>query len=716
MTKEEIFELCKSSKNGVILREKNFKKNFPDVYVEVLSFSNYDISFIQKLYNYFYEIKTIPITNCGKEKPFRNFKYGYNDFCSQNCHCLIEYSNKKRAETNIQKFGVEYPTKNETIKRKISNTKLNYSDDKKENISNKQRATLKLHYANYKEVISKRIENLYGVKNISQIKTVSKKAKKSNIDRHGGVGFSSKKINEKIKQTNLARYGVENPTQSEIIKEKTKQNNLKKYGVEYFVQSNVFKEKYKNSCMKKYGVDNSSKNPEIKKKISDKNKIYHARKTILKHPDIIEIKDNTFIVKCDDDCVCGGSFEIPKNIYFQRKSVGVKLCTIKNPIQQKLEMENGFCLYIRNIYNGEIIVHDRTILNGKEIDIYLPELKLGFEFNGDYWHSNPLFSKYTESGVSTHWEETQLKEYNANLKGVSLFIIWEEEWLNHTEEIKLYIKSIIDNKTETKTAYYKLKNFLQNIQTNFIENEFGLFETDSVIIKYANGFYCNKKTIDKDWFVVSDKRVIYAYDFEINDNTKFEIIKSIIKHAVGETENKIYARKCKLREITNKESRAFLDKNSIFGHRNATITIGLFFKNELVMVYSFGYNFYGKTSNIEVIRVCTKKNTIVVGGSSKCLKYFLTNYKETILDRNLVFYVDKIHQDGSSLHGFKFVNHSFGFMNYWNFDYNDDKLCGKRHTAFNRMPSQHKKIKELEQANIITSILTIGVDKYIFCN
>ena len=30
---------------------------------------------------------------------------------------------------------------------------------------------------------------------------------------------------------------------------------------------------------------------------------------------------------------------------------------------------------------------NRTILNGKEIDIYIPSLKLGIEYNGLYWHS-----------------------------------------------------------------------------------------------------------------------------------------------------------------------------------------------------------------------------------------------------------------------------------------------------------------------------------------
>ena len=38
-------------------------------------------------------------------------------------------------------------------------------------------------------------------------------------------------------------------------------------------------------------------------------------------------------------------------------------------------------------YTGTIIHNDRTILRPKEIDIYIPDLKIGIEYNGLYWHS-----------------------------------------------------------------------------------------------------------------------------------------------------------------------------------------------------------------------------------------------------------------------------------------------------------------------------------------
>lgn len=38
-------------------------------------------------------------------------------------------------------------------------------------------------------------------------------------------------------------------------------------------------------------------------------------------------------------------------------------------------------------YTGTIIHNDRIVIKPKEIDIYLPDLKIGIEYNGLYWHS-----------------------------------------------------------------------------------------------------------------------------------------------------------------------------------------------------------------------------------------------------------------------------------------------------------------------------------------
>ncbi len=62
--------------------------------------------------------------------------------------------------------------------------------------------------------------------------------------------------------------------------------------------------------------------------------------------------------------------------------------------------------------------HNRKLLNGKEIDLYDEEKKIGIEFNGNYWHNEYNKNK------KYHQEKSLLAEK----KGVFLFHIFEHEW------------------------------------------------------------------------------------------------------------------------------------------------------------------------------------------------------------------------------------------------------------------------------------------------
>ena len=51
------------------------------------------------------------------------------------------------------------------------------------------------------------------------------------------------------------------------------------------------------------------------------------------------------------------------------------------------KIENYLLDFIKNNYNDIIINNSKKIIEGYELDIYLPDLKLAFEFNGVYWHN-----------------------------------------------------------------------------------------------------------------------------------------------------------------------------------------------------------------------------------------------------------------------------------------------------------------------------------------
>jgi hypothetical protein len=91
--------------------------------------------------------------------------------------------------------------------------------------------------------------------------------------------MKNSEIKEKLKQSILKKYGVEHNSQSEEIKKQKKEKSLQKYGVEYVLQSNQVRKQIKQTNLLKYGV----KNPQQNKDIRNKNYETNLKKYGVKH-------------------------------------------------------------------------------------------------------------------------------------------------------------------------------------------------------------------------------------------------------------------------------------------------------------------------------------------------------------------------------------------------------------------------------------------------
>lgn len=83
--------------------------------------------------------------------------------------------------------------------------------------------------------------------------------------------MKNSEIKEKLKQSTLKKYGVEHNSQLEKIKNQKKEKSLEKYGVEYVLQSPQVREQIKQTNLFKYGVENPQQNKDIKNKTCDTN-------------------------------------------------------------------------------------------------------------------------------------------------------------------------------------------------------------------------------------------------------------------------------------------------------------------------------------------------------------------------------------------------------------------------------------------------------------
>jgi len=91
----------------------------------------------------------------------------------------------------------------------------------------------------------------------------------------GGYCENCSKENGKVKilETNLHKFGLDNPMKNSEIKEKLKQSTLKKYGVEHNSQSEIIKDKKRNTCLKNFGFTSHLKSPKIREQIIQTNLI-----------------------------------------------------------------------------------------------------------------------------------------------------------------------------------------------------------------------------------------------------------------------------------------------------------------------------------------------------------------------------------------------------------------------------------------------------------
>lgn len=88
----------------------------------------------------------------------------------------------------------------------------------------------------------------------------------------------------------------------------------------------------------------------------------------------------------------------------------------------------------------EIIQSDYSVLGSHEVDILIPSLNLGFEYNGDWWHSDKWINK--KLGVTAREYHTQ-KLTGAASAGVDLYFVWESDWIASRSLIESAVTSII---------------------------------------------------------------------------------------------------------------------------------------------------------------------------------------------------------------------------------------------------------------------------------
>lgn len=254
-------------------------------------------------------------------------------------------------------------------------------------------------------------------------------------------------VRKRTEKTNLEKYGTKSPTENKEILKKRDDKFEKKHGVRNPMQvekirnasvetrkpmqKKIQRNREKNNKIK-YGVENVMKLDENKKKLSDlhigesKNRIIN----LLNELGLTVLDYSKCSSKCRLKCNnCGNEFEAnPNHLFDVRRMNCCQECAEARYGKTQKEISN-FCKQ----YFNDVVDDDRSILEGKEIDILIPEVNIGIEYDGFYWHCETSGKKDRKY----HLNKTLL----AKSKNIDLIHIFEDEWLFKKDIVKSILKS-----------------------------------------------------------------------------------------------------------------------------------------------------------------------------------------------------------------------------------------------------------------------------------
>lgn len=223
---------------------------------------------------------------------------------------------------------------------------------------------------------------------------VHKKARETCLKRYGAISWM--KTEEAKKAQGVIFNTPEIIEHAKIVRAKT---NLSRYGVLHTGQLPEVRERRRRTCLEKYNAESYPQS--------------------LVPPESLEILNTK-------EAVIQLFMEYPEyNTIKLGKLLGVSGETLRRRLQQFdllffiQQPTSSFERELKQLFPTVELRKDRTVLDGKEIDLYAPEFKIGIEFNGNYWHSD------AQKAPSYH----QAKSKAAAAKGVFLFHIFEYEWL-----------------------------------------------------------------------------------------------------------------------------------------------------------------------------------------------------------------------------------------------------------------------------------------------
>ena len=280
-----------------------------------------------------------------------------------------------------------------------------------------------------KEIKIKSNLEKYGVEHTSQLKEVTDKRTKSRADHVN-------EIQQHVRESLYKKYGAYDVMHIPHILQKIKNTNLKKFGVEFPLQqlkkenSEIY-QKISQTCINKFGVDSPLNNKEVREKIKQTNIQKYGVDNPLKNKEIWK--------KSQDN----------------------------RQISSKSKLENSFLNYLKLKYESDDII---TQYKSKEYpyycDFYIKSINLYIEIQGHWTHNDHPFdiNNLNDQQIMNIWRTKSLSDkYYKN--ALNTWTIKDVEKRNTAIQNNLNYLEIF-GKTDLNKYIDIFENYIKNMENN----------------------------------------------------------------------------------------------------------------------------------------------------------------------------------------------------------------------------------------------------------
>lgn len=460
-----------------------------------------------------------------------------------------------------------------------------------------------IEYLNYPIINKKSVET-----RVYNLHLKHKPGQQSELAKRTWQGKSREHRLNSLKKTNNDRYGADYYLQTEEYKQKSMNTMLERYGVEHALQYDKFYDKRTNTMLERYGESNAYKIEEFKNK---------SKETMMRNYGVEHALNSTYIYNKMVEGINNkyGVYNVNQIQEVREKQQAARKASLPRRREEKVYWNETE--YVKSKHEALQIAVDKEKLH-KFVSNLVSELKyrdhvsmsevidaLGFgRYFGGYYIKWEYVSDLVKKIYKMH--QTEVHDFVASLIDDSLIIDDSYPFGRENKQIDVYVPS---------------RNFGMEFNGNF-------WHSDD---HKGSSTYHLDKTIT---FRELNVNIMHIWEYDWDNPIKRPIIESQIRYHLNKIDNnnRYYARNLEIRKVSYKDKKDFLDLNHIQGDVVSSENYGLYDKDNLLSVMTFGKRRFDDKDGWELLRFANKINTSVAGGASKLLHTFTDKHKgETLI-------------------------------------------------------------------------------------